>query len=214
MKQLHSKLSYANVMATIAVFVALGGSSYAALRVNSSDIVDNSVRSVDVRDRSLRDRDVATNALTGRNIAEGRLGRVPSARVAGRLTGAGSNALKLRCPAGTELAAGLCFETSAHGPLTYETAARACGAVNVGNRRLADPAELVAYFASGGDIAPDGELTSSVFESRAAPGRLDVVVLKTEAGDAAFAPAVPLEASGGVSVRLPYRCVTTPTNVP
>ena len=130
------------------------------------------------------------------------------------MTATGSAQLQLRCPAGTELAAGLCFESSAHGQATYETAARFCGATNAGNRRLPSHAELVAYFAGGGDIAPGGELTSSVFESRSAPGRLDVVVLTSEAGDATFAPAVSLDASGGGTVRLPYRCVTTPTNVP
>jgi hypothetical protein len=33
-------LTYANVMATIAVFVALGGSSYAALRITGHDVVN------------------------------------------------------------------------------------------------------------------------------------------------------------------------------
>ncbi len=214
MKHIRSRLSYANVMATIAVFVALGGSSYAALRIGSADIVDNSIRSADVRNGAITGRDVATNALTGRDIAEGQIGRVPRARVASRLTAAGVTQLRLQCPTGTELAAGLCFETPAHAQATYDTAARFCGATNAGNRRLPSHAELVAYFAGGGDIAPGGELTSSVFESRSVPGRLDVVVLTSEAGDATFAPAVPLNASGGGTVRLPYRCVTTPTNVP
>lgn len=214
MRPIRSRLSYANVMATIALFVALGGSSYAALRIGSADIVDGSVRSADVKDESLRGRDVAANTLTGRDIAERRLGRVPSARLAAGLTPRARKPLTLRCPAGTMLAAGLCFEVVPHGPLTYDSAARFCGATNAGNRRLASPAELAAYFASGGDVAPGGELTSAVFESRSVPGRLDVVILTSDAGDAAFAPAVPLDSSGGGTVTRPYRCVTTPTNVP
>lgn len=201
-------------MATIAVFVALGGSSYAALRVSGEDVVNSSIRGVDIRNGSIRSRDVADNTLTGRDIKEARLGRVPRAQIAGRLTAVGDASLRLNCPKGTALAAGLCFDLSPRGALTYEAAARACGAVNLGNRRLPSPAELVAYFDTGGRIAPGGELTSSVFESRTTPGRLDVVVVKNEAGEATFAPAVPLDASGGGTVRLPYRCVTAPTNVP
>ena len=47
------RLTYANVMSTVAVFIALGGSSYAALQIDSADIANNSVRGVDVRNRSL-----------------------------------------------------------------------------------------------------------------------------------------------------------------
>jgi hypothetical protein len=32
------RLTYANVIATVALFMALGGSSYAALRVTSADV--------------------------------------------------------------------------------------------------------------------------------------------------------------------------------
>ena len=70
--------SYTNVMSTIAVFVALGGSSYAALQIGSADIANNSVRGVDVRNRTLGERDIKRNALGGRSIRESRLGRVPA----------------------------------------------------------------------------------------------------------------------------------------
>jgi TRAP-type C4-dicarboxylate transport system permease large subunit len=55
-------LSYANVVATAAIFVALGGSSYAALMVTSKD----------VRDNSLRSRDIRNNTLTSRDVRDGR----------------------------------------------------------------------------------------------------------------------------------------------
>ena len=74
---LRQRLTYANVMSTLAVFVALGGSSYAALQIDSADIANNSVRGVDVRNRTLGERDIKRNALGGRTIRESRLGRVP-----------------------------------------------------------------------------------------------------------------------------------------
>jgi hypothetical protein len=201
---LTSKLSYANVMATIAVFVALGGTSYAVLRVDSKAIVDGSIKG----------RDVGRDTLGGAQIREGRLARVPQARVADALGARATKALHLRCPTNTTLAAGLCFESSLQRPLTYLEAVTSCGAVNAGNRRLPSAAELVAYFAAGGEIAPGGEMTSNAFESRTVAGRMDVLVLQGENGNAAAVPAIPLDSAGGGSVRVPFRCVTTPTNVP
>ena len=58
LESLRQRLTYANVMSTIAVFIALGGSSYAALHIDSGDIENNSVRGVDVRNRSLSERDL------------------------------------------------------------------------------------------------------------------------------------------------------------
>jgi hypothetical protein len=71
-----SRLSYANVVATLALFVALGGSSYAALRLSGRDIRNHSITHVDLR----------KNTLTGREINESKLGRVPSARLAASAT--------------------------------------------------------------------------------------------------------------------------------
>ncbi|WP_372789289.1 hypothetical protein [Paraconexibacter sp.] len=48
------RLSYANVMATIAVFIALGGTSYAALKVTGKDVVDRSLTGADIKKRSVQ----------------------------------------------------------------------------------------------------------------------------------------------------------------
>jgi hypothetical protein len=63
-------LSYANVTATLALFVALGGGAYAVTKVDSSDIANDSIRSVDLKDRkAVRGRDVKHDTLTGKQIA-------------------------------------------------------------------------------------------------------------------------------------------------
>jgi hypothetical protein len=59
---IRGRLTYANVMATIAVFIALGGSSYAAITlkknsVRSKHIAPNAVNSKKVKDRTLQARD-------------------------------------------------------------------------------------------------------------------------------------------------------------
>lgn len=53
-----TRLNYSNVMATIAVFVALGGSSYAAAKVTGKDVKDSSLTGVDVRNGTLAARDL------------------------------------------------------------------------------------------------------------------------------------------------------------
>ena len=113
------RLTYANVMSTAAVFIALGGSSYAALKIDSADIANNSVRGVDVRNRSLSERELKRNALGGRSIRESRLGRVPHAREADLLTGMSAADLLLKCPSGTFPIADVCVETTSRQPASY-----------------------------------------------------------------------------------------------
>lgn len=53
MKHLRSRLTYANVMATLAMLVALGGTGYAAATIGSKQIINNSVKSIDVKNNTL-----------------------------------------------------------------------------------------------------------------------------------------------------------------
>ena len=48
-RALRRHLSYANVMATIAVFIALGGSSYAALKITGADVRNGSLTNRDLK---------------------------------------------------------------------------------------------------------------------------------------------------------------------
>jgi hypothetical protein len=54
MRPLTRHLSYANVTATMALFVALSGSSYAAVKLTGKDIKDGTLTGRDIRNRSLR----------------------------------------------------------------------------------------------------------------------------------------------------------------
>ncbi len=61
---------HATIVAYIALFSALSGSAYAAVRVSGAEILDESIESVDVKDDSLTGADVKYGALTGANIAD------------------------------------------------------------------------------------------------------------------------------------------------
>jgi hypothetical protein len=78
------KLTYANVVATVAVFLALGGGAYAAFRLPA-----NSVSTRQIKNRAVTGRKLAHGAVTGSKVAPGSLtgtqikastlGTVPSA---------------------------------------------------------------------------------------------------------------------------------------
>jgi hypothetical protein len=61
-------LSYSNVMATVALFVALGGSSYAAVTLSK-----NSVRSANIKNGQVKTADLASNAVTSGKVKNGSL---------------------------------------------------------------------------------------------------------------------------------------------
>jgi hypothetical protein len=192
-------------MATVAVFIALGGSSYAALQIDSGDIANGSVRGVDVRNRTLTDRDVKRNGLTGRTIRESRLGRVPHARQADRLGGMTAADLLLKCPEGTFVIADVCVETTSRSAVPYDAATVACATAEPTRspgRRLPTYGELRAAL-GGVQLAPGGELTAEVYPSSARPGDFDVLVVNSQAG------AVEAVVS---NVARAFRCVTDPRN--
>jgi hypothetical protein len=64
LRKLRSRLSYANVVATMALFVAVGtGGAYAANTVFSTDIVDGEVKSVDIGNNEIGSADVKDNTI-------------------------------------------------------------------------------------------------------------------------------------------------------
>jgi hypothetical protein len=81
--------TYANVTATLALILALGGgAAYAVDKINSRDVVNGSIRSVDLKNhRAVRGIEVARNSLTGKQIDERRLDSSSIAQVRGVETG-------------------------------------------------------------------------------------------------------------------------------
>jgi hypothetical protein len=67
------RLTYANVMATVAVFIALGGSSYAAVTITGKQVVDSSLRGRDIRNSSLTSADIKNRSLRALDFGPGQL---------------------------------------------------------------------------------------------------------------------------------------------
>lgn len=195
--RLRARTSYANVMSTLAVFIALGGSSYAALTINGSTI----------KNRTISGSKLRANTLTGAQIKESRLGRVDRAKTADTLDGATAADLKIKCPLDTFPIADVCVERTPRAPSSYGSAIQACLVVGtpVGpGRRLPTHGELRAAL-TGVQLAPGGELTSDVYPSGSKAGQLDVLYVTDEVGSVA------LTSDTGAGAKA-YRCVTDPLN--
>src|SRR4051812_8329599 len=71
-------LTYANVTASVALFVALGGGAYAAATIRSGNVVDGSLTGGDVKNESIRSVDVSglrkTDFARGQLPANGKAG--------------------------------------------------------------------------------------------------------------------------------------------
>jgi hypothetical protein len=65
---LRRRLSYANVAATLALFVALGGTSYAALTITGKNIKNSSLTGADIKNSSLKTSDIKNNSLKTSDI--------------------------------------------------------------------------------------------------------------------------------------------------
>jgi hypothetical protein len=196
--RLRRHLSYANVMATLAVFIALGGSSYAALNITGRDI----------KDGSLTQRELKRNALGGSTIKESRLGKVQRARNADRLNGLRAGRFLVRCPRDTVPVSDVCVETAPRAAAPYRIAAVACEGANrrtTPGRRLPSHDELMTAI---GDydiaLAAGGELTRNVYPS-SDPGRVDVLVVTDDVGNVAVT-------SDTFTGAKPFRCVADPLN--
>lgn len=86
MKTLRSRLlrhlSFANLVACLALFVALGGVGYAAATINGNAIVKQTIGAGKLKNGTLTSTQVKSDGLTGSVIQESTLGTVPSAQTA------------------------------------------------------------------------------------------------------------------------------------
>lgn len=73
MRAVRQRLTYANVVSTIALFVAIGGGAYAAATIGPGDIKTGAVRSRQIKNRAVRKADLAKNSVGAAKVANGSL---------------------------------------------------------------------------------------------------------------------------------------------
>src|SRR5437763_13456844 len=159
LSRLHLRVNHATVVAYLALFVALGGSGYAAVTINGSQL----------KNRSVAGKKLKKDTLTGSEIKESKLGKVKRAVLADRAT-ASSNSAKLggfpasayqrpACPAGTELVDAAWIETARRALDPWSNADIAC---HDAQRRMPAAGELESLrFSRATDSAGPAEWTSA-----------------------------------------------------
>lgn len=95
MKQIKKRLTYANVMSSIAVFLVLGGATALAAglaknSVGSKQLKKNAVTAAKIKKNAVTSAKIKNGAITGSKVNLGSLGTVPNAAHAGSADSAGS----------------------------------------------------------------------------------------------------------------------------
>jgi hypothetical protein len=157
-------------VALLALFVALGGGAFAALRVGSRQIADNSVRGKDIRNNSVRAKDVKQrtlragdvrfDSLTGNQIDEPTLERVPRAVDAQSLVGR-----RRANVAPFTLTSGQAREVLREGPFLLTARCRIGVQTTAGVRDIAEVLIATDVNNAAFDAADSGELDTTTPET-------------------------------------------------
>ena len=120
-KKHKNRLTYANVMSTIAVFLCLGGATAFAAgelgknSVGPRQLKSKSVTTGKIANNAVNGAKVANGSLTGQDINVGALGTVPKATSADSASNANTvGGHGASCPAATILIRGVCFDAQAN----------------------------------------------------------------------------------------------------
>jgi hypothetical protein len=89
-RRLRRHLSYANVIASLALFAALSGSAYAASQINGNSIVKHSIGGGKLKNETITSKQIKKNSLNSSVIDLSTLATVPSAQTAVTATSANS----------------------------------------------------------------------------------------------------------------------------
>ena len=213
MKQIRKRITYANVMSSIAVFLVLGGASaYAAKKIGSNEIKGNSITTGKIKKEAVSASKIKKNAVTTVKIANGAVtgaklnlgtvGTVPNAAHANTADNAntvgGQSAVKI-------------FKTLTEGQSNVPVANVAgfsitanCG-TNDADVNIAAPAGVGSVLNAGGVGAEVGHENEATFDyDSVKPGEAGSIQLDEfvkGGGDATFGTSgVTLATSSGTSV--------------
>lgn len=129
--RIKSKLTYANVMATVAVFIAFGGGAYAV-----STAPPNSVVSRSIKDGQVKQSDIGANAVTSSKVGKDSLAGKDIADQSGVDT----------CTHGTVRLGEMCFETSSSAPQNWYQAVGDCSGKGLRLPSYSEAIELAVQY--------------------------------------------------------------------
>jgi hypothetical protein len=101
LKQIRKRLTYANVMSSIAVFLILGGATaFAAQKIGTKEIKANAITAGKIKKNAVTTAKIKNNAVNGAKVNESTLGTVPSAQNALSFSGTTQQLINYRSSAG------------------------------------------------------------------------------------------------------------------
>ncbi len=128
-RALGKRLTYANVVATLALFMAMGGTAAAAVLITSNS-------------------QVASNTISGHLAPTGKHANLISGSVnATDLASSVKSSIKVHCPAGMQQGGDLCFDVSLRTAVDWQTARSTCANAGL---RLPSVGELGEIFNNTG----------------------------------------------------------------
>ena len=199
---MRSRLTYANVISTLCLFLLLGGGAALA----AGKLATNSVGTKQLKNGAVTGAKIKNGAITGAKVSLSSLGTVPTAANSQALDGLSaaqkSTGAKLHCPSDMTLVAGVCFETNARPANNMSGALEICGEAG---RMLPTESELIVYMKTL-DSEPHEEWAQPYYYDSGTPAYVRGISVKTAKGkplSIAFAAAEELE---------PFRCVVGPSN--
>jgi hypothetical protein len=206
MEVIRKHASYANVMATIAVFLALGGAGMAAKALKKNSVGTKQLKGKAVTEAKLADGAATQPKIGSGAVVKGKLadssvgnGKIEDNAVTGsKIADAqvslakAANSLHQNCPTGTTYQQGGCIENSARATQTWDTARTTCSGIGA---HLPDTGEMATFFARGGAVSGSGEWTIDLADGTPLYTRFDSTGTVTP-----FGPASPN----------PFRCVHQP----
>jgi hypothetical protein len=178
-KQIRKRLTYANVMSSIAVFLVLGGATAFAASlgkntVGSKQLKKNSVTTAKIKNEAVTTAKIKNGAVTGAKVNIGSLGKVPSASNADHATTADSLTRPVVQPFkffanGTQTATilavtGAQFEATCEAGALSETATQIKGTAENGIAKVEGVGEGQTAFNNSQDDLDIGETVSLVDE--------------------------------------------------
>jgi hypothetical protein len=134
-RRLGRHLSFANVVACLALFLALGGSAYAASQINGNEIVKRSIGGNKLKNETITSKQIKKGSLNSSVIDISTLATVPTAQSATTATSAGSATTA----------------QTADSAKTADTATSASKATNADHATSADTATEAGHAATAGD---------------------------------------------------------------
>lgn len=142
MSQIRKRLTYANVMSSIAIFFVLGGgAAYAAKKIGSNEIKSNAITTAKIKKNAVTTAKIKKNAVTGAKVKLSTLGTVPSAETANNLNGLKSfsgkgaeNTMTTLLSTGQFDVVGICSEEEEFDPpgFQFEDVSSVLGIINRG----------------------------------------------------------------------------------